>query len=310
MSFSNHLKKSLDSRLKNRVKYMRDWTRVRTGGWKGSGALPVGMVLHHTAGAATDSTDPKHRGNQTGANSGVVNFVQNKYQVPASNFTLDRDGTVYVHSAFPVWHAGVGTFVGRPPWSSFGIPRDDANRWMLGVEIISKGRKKDFTQAQINSLVQLIRACQDAAGWNHTGTKYLPRHRDWAPGRKVDILYTNAEVQRWLLAQPGPAPAPPPPPPVPAPTPAPAPAKLWDGKVPLLSRVIEAQSKGVANQAAYRVAARLADLGYYQGTPAPRLEQGYPVRAVRAFQKDKGLKPRVPGQYGEQTHRQLFGGKP
>jgi hypothetical protein len=307
MSFPNHLKKALDSRLKGQVRYMRDWTRVRTGAWKGSGALPVGLVLHHTAGAATDSTDPKHPGNRTGANNGVVNFVQNKYQVPAANFTLDRDGTVYVHSAFPVWHAGVGTFVGRPPWSSFGIPRDDANRWMLGVEVISKGRKKDFTQAQIDSLVQLIRACRDAAEWNHTGTKYLPRHRDWAPGRKVDIVYTNAEVQEWLTAQPEAAPKPEPVPQEPV---VPTPGAFWDGRVPTYEAIIKAQDEGIANLAAHRLASRLADLGYFKGTPAPRYEQGYPRRAVRAYQEDKGFKVPTPGAYGPKLHQQLFGVKP
>jgi hypothetical protein len=303
VSFTRQLQRALDGRLKTRVKYMRDWTTVRTGSWKGPGSLPVGLVLHHTAGAATDSTAPKHPGNRTGANNGVVNFVQNKYKVPAANFTLDRDGTVYVHSAFPIWHAGEGTFVGRPPWSVFGIPKNDCNRWMLGVEIISKGRKKDFTAAQIESLVALIRACRDAADWNHTGTRHLPRHRDWAPGRKVDIVYDNAEVQGWLSARPESTPEPP------APTPS-KPGAFWDGKVPQYDAVLKAQNEGVANLAAHRLASRLADLGYYKGTPAPRYQQGYPRRAVRAYQEDKGYKVPIPGYYGPKLHEQLFGVKP
>lgn len=319
MSFSNHLKAALDSRLKNRVRYLRGWTNDYTGGWKGPGGLPVGLVLHHTAGAATDSTDPKNPGNKTGANNGVVNFVQNHFRVPAANFTLDRDGTVYVHAANPVWHAGEGTFVGKPPWSSFGIPRNDANRWMLGVEVVSKGRKKDYTAAQIDSLVALARACRDAADWNHTGTKYLPRHKDWAGRRKIDILYENSEVQGWFNARPEVVPTPPAPTPPPAPQPAPqptpqpvAPTKhgFWDGKVPDYDAVLKAQNEGLANLAAHRLASRLADLGYFKGTPAPKYEQGYPRRAVRAYQEDKGYKVPVSGAYGPKLHEQLFGVKP
>jgi hypothetical protein len=294
MSFSNRLKKALDARLNGRVRYMRNWTNMYTGPWKGPGGVPVALVLHHTAGAATDSTDPKHPGNQRGANNGVVNFVQSKYKVPAANFTLDRDGTVYVHAANPVWHAGEGTFVGKEPWAAFGIPRNDGNRWMLGVEIVSKGRKKDFTKAQIDSLIALINACRDAGNWSHTGTKYLPRHRDWAGPRKVDIVYDNREVQRWLDGA----------------SEKPEPKDLWDGKVPEYDAILTAQNQGVANPAAYRLAARLADLGYFKGTPAPRFEQGYPRRAVRAYQEDKGYKVPIPGYYGPKLHEQLFGVKP
>jgi hypothetical protein len=306
MSFSRELKKSLDAHLGTRVRYMRNWTKDYTGAWRGPSGYPVALVLHHTAGAATDSTDPRHPGNKTGANNGVVNFVQNHYKVPAANFTLDRDGTVYVHAANPVWHAGLGSFQGKPPWSSHGIPNNDGNRWMLGVEIVSKGRKKDYTKAQIESLVALIEACKDAAEWPHTGTRFLPRHKDWAGRRKVDIVYENAEVQEWLrdLATPQ-KPVTPPKPEQPV-----TPGQLWDGKVPEYDAIIKAQDEGVANPAAHRLACRLADLGYFKGVPAPRFEQGYPRRAVRAYQEDKGFKVPVPGNYGPALHRQLFGVRP
>jgi hypothetical protein len=311
MTFPRHLKRALDSRLGTKVKYFNNWQSDYTGAWKGPGGMPVGLVLHHTAGAATDSTDSKHPGNQPGANSGVVNFVQTHFRVPAANFTLDRDGTVYVHAASPVWHAGEGTFVGKPPWSSFGIPQNDANRWMLGVEVVSKGRKKDYTKAQIDSLVALIRACRDAAEWNHTGTKYLPRHKDWAGPRKVDIVYDNNEVQGWIAerSEPKPPPAPTPPPPPPPPTPQPS-GPLWDGKVPDYDAIIKAQNEGTANPAAHRLACRLADLGFFKGTPAPRYEQGYPRRAVRAYQEHHGFKVPVPGNYGPVLHKRLFGERP
>lgn len=200
MSFDADLKSALAGHVDQDtdVAFMRGWRRNRTGPWKGAHALPVALVLHHTAGAATDSTDPDHPGNAKGANDGIIEWVQSAYPVPASSFTLDRDGSLYVHAAQPIWHAGLGTFAGRAPWSALGIPADDANRWTLGVEIVSKGIVKDFTKAQKATLVGLIRACADAARWGGTGTLRLPRHRDWAPFRKPDILYDNSTVQRWV----------------------------------------------------------------------------------------------------------------
>jgi hypothetical protein len=102
------LKKALDKNLPDRVVYMKGWGVKQRGSWAGSPALPVALLLHHTAAAATESTSPTAKGNQKGANNGIINYIQNHFKVPAANFTLDRDGTVYVHSAYPVWHAGYG----------------------------------------------------------------------------------------------------------------------------------------------------------------------------------------------------------
>jgi hypothetical protein len=72
---------------------------------------------------------------------------------------------------------------------------------MLGVEIMSKGLREDFTAAQKDSLKYLLLACADASGWEYPrGAKSLirrPRHKDWTT-RKIDILYTQDEVAGWL----------------------------------------------------------------------------------------------------------------
>jgi N-acetyl-anhydromuramyl-L-alanine amidase AmpD len=157
-------------------------------------------MLHHTAAAATESVDPRAAGNQKGANDNVIRFIQTHYEVPAANFTLDRDGTVYVHSIFPVWHAGKGSFKGKKPWSTFSIPDDMGNDFMLGVEIMSKGRKKDFTRAQKDSLADLQEACGVACGWpveKRSDTVRHPRHKDWTT-RKIDILYEQDVVNEWM----------------------------------------------------------------------------------------------------------------
>lgn len=197
MKYAKELQAALIARLGNKVEFMPDWDKQQRGPWKPKG-LPVALLVHHTAGASTESTDPKHPGNQKGANRGVINFVQNHYEVPAANFTLDRDGTVYVHSAYPVWHAGKGSFKGVKPFDSLGIPDDMGNDYMLGVEVVSKGRKRDFTAAQKQSLGKLANACKDASGWQGFW-KRLPNHRTWAPARKVDSRYTLTALRSWAV---------------------------------------------------------------------------------------------------------------
>lgn len=198
MTYADRLQKALKKNLPGQVEYFKDWRKVRRIPWKGPKGRPSGLMLHHTASAATESTDPKAKGNQKGANNGVIQYIQTHYQVPAASFTLDRDGTVYVHSAYPIWHAGQGTFRGKEPWDSLGIPDDQGNDFLLGVEMVSKGHKKDFTAAQKASLGKLITACAEASDtWMPLWLKGRPRHKDWTT-RKIDILYSNDEVKKWI----------------------------------------------------------------------------------------------------------------
>lgn len=198
MTYADRLQKELKKELPGKVVYFKEWRKIRRLRWKGAKSRPNALMLHHTAAAATESTDPRAKGNQKGANNGVINYIQSHFKVPAANFTLDRDGTVYVHSAYPVWHAGVGSFRGKEPWSRLGVPDNAANDYLLGVEIMSKGRKKDFTAAQKASLAALIRATAAASDtWLPIWLIGRPRHKDWTE-RKVDILYTNDEVKKWI----------------------------------------------------------------------------------------------------------------
>jgi len=79
----------------------------------------------------------------------------------------------------------------------------------------------------------------------------------------------------------------------------------WDGVVPLIENVraaeLDPQTKNVA---AWRVAARLKDLGFYKGTLNALHDQGYPRKAIEAFQKAQGWAGS--GSYGEKTHKRLF----
>lgn len=198
--FAGRFKKALVAQLGDRVVFQKKWSVQRRGPWRGYRKMPDALLLHHTAAAATESTDPRNKGNQKGANDNVIRYIQSHYEVPAANFTLDRDGTVYVHSVWPVWHAGKGSFKRKKPWDLFSIPDDMGNDFLLGVEIMSKGRKKDFTKAQKESLKALQEACGVACQWpvgKRRDTVRHPRHKDWTE-RKIDILYSQDEVNDWM----------------------------------------------------------------------------------------------------------------
>lgn len=198
MAYTDDLQTALNKRLGKRVHYLPGWRQDWIGPW--SKGRPVALLLHHTAGAATDSQNPAAKGNQHGANAGQVRYVNRHpaYKMPCSQFTLDRDGCVYVNAALPCYHAGVGSFTGTM-WAKLGVPKDRFNSYGAGVEIISKGLSKDYTPAMKESLALLALAMRTAARWTSTGTLYLPRHKDWTD-RKVDIKYENAAVQAWIAA--------------------------------------------------------------------------------------------------------------
>jgi len=95
-----------------------------------------------------------------------------------------------------VWHAGRGSFKGVKPYDRLGINDNLGNDYMLGVEVVSKGFKRDFTKAQKVSLGKLANACKDAAGWKGFYRR-LPNHKTWAPNRKIDSRYTLLALRRW-----------------------------------------------------------------------------------------------------------------
>jgi hypothetical protein len=203
MTYAETLRGSLTAHLGRRVKFYPLWDHDWLGPWQGrAGRKPVALLLHHTAGAATTSTNPVNKGNLKGANQGQVDYVARHFSAPASGFVLDRDGTVYCLAAYPCWGSGVGAFT-TVPFKQLCVPVNEGHRWMIQVEIVSKGLTPDYTTAQIASLVDLAQAVSDASGWDGTPTYRLPQHgKDWAKplGRKIDIQYTHAQVQKWIKA--------------------------------------------------------------------------------------------------------------
>ena len=292
MAFADDLKAALDARLPGQVHYMDGWKKEwYRSSWAGKGGRPLALILHHTAGAATSSTNPDNPGNQHGANDGQVKYVNRhpSYGMPCSAFTLDRDGCVYVNAALPCYHAGEGSFRGTQ-WGQHGIPDDSANSYVMGVECIDKGQDTTFTTAMKKSLAALALALADACNWANTETLYLPRHKDWAPDRKVDIKYSNDAVQGWMDDYG---------------------SQYWDGVIPSYDGCMNAWADStLANPQAWRIACRLADWGYYSGAPQPKGVQTYPIKAVQNYQKAKGYDVPIPGQYGPKLHEQLWGVSP
>jgi hypothetical protein len=81
-------------------------------------------------------------------------------------------------------------------------------------------------------------------------------------------------------------------------------AELWDGVIPPKENIDAAEHDGLRNKAAWRLACRLHDLNAYSGTPQPLGQQGYPAKAVSAYQKDLGWDGT--GSYGDKTHKAIW----
>lgn len=79
---------------------------------------------------------------------------------------------------------------------------------------------------------------------------------------------------------------------------------LWDNVVPRFENVKKAESEKIASIAAYRISARLYDLGYYKGKPPVKYDQKYPYRAVRNFNRKNGI---AGSCYTKETEKKLFG---
>lgn len=291
---AKEFRKAIDNAGIEKVKWWGGWDRVWHGmsRWRGNSGRPSGLILHHTAGASTTSKDPSHPGNRCGADDGQARFVNRhpSFNSPASQFTLRRCGQLDVNAYLPCYHAGKGDFAGTQ-WAGHKVPRDSANSYFMGIEIVSKGIKDDLTDAQWETLTKLVTALAGLAGWKDTGTFYVPRHRDWAPNRKPDIRASNAKVQKQFKKYG-----------------AGAPGKFWDGKTPDIEGVYAAEADPeLRNPAAWRLACRLADLGFFKGTPKPKGEQGYPVKAMIAYNAKHAPNMEDGSKYGPKAHARIFG---
>jgi hypothetical protein len=89
------------------------------------------------------------------------------------------------------------------------IPKDQGNEYLYGIEIESKGSSASvtagpddvdgFTPAQVTAAARAAAALVKLLGKDETA---VIRHRDWAPGRKSDVLqpltYWRGEIRAAL----------------------------------------------------------------------------------------------------------------
>ena len=272
----------------DKVEFWPGWKKTWHGmtEWQGASKRPVALMLHHTAGASTTSTDPTDPGNKCKADDGQARFVNRhpQFNSPASQFTLRRCGQLDVNTFNPCYHAGEGSFAGTP-WATLNIRDDSANRYLMGVEIVSRGAVDDLTEAQWHTLAQLYLALSKLAGWSEDISLHTPRHRDWAPTRKVDIRASRKRIESQIIKY----------------------ARHWDGVVPDIQGIYNAEADpSLRNPAVWRLASRLADLGYYTGTVQPKGEQGYPVKAMIAYNEVFGPNMADKSKYGPKAHNRIF----
>jgi len=79
---------------------------------------------------------------------------------------------------------------------------------------------------------------------------------------------------------------------------------LWDGVDPYYDYLVDAERSGAKNKATYRLACRLAELGFYEGKPLPEGKQGFPSMAIKKMQDYMGWERT--DRYMPRNHKAIF----
>jgi hypothetical protein len=79
---------------------------------------------------------------------------------------------------------------------------------------------------------------------------------------------------------------------------------LWDGVDPYYDVLADAEKSGAKNRATYRLACRLAELGFYEGKPLPEGKQAFPSMALKKMQDYMGWQRT--DRYLPKNHRAIF----
>jgi hypothetical protein len=195
----------------------------------------------------------------------------------------------------------------------------DKDGWVHALDIdhdfLGPNRGAAEAEKFANQLIELARNGKDRgrlkyvvynnriASGTHSNQYWTWRKGNWGHTQHIHVSFTS-RAQRdgsdFPLPIFGGEPVSPPKPPKPE-----SPEQLWDGVVPKIDNVnAAAADPELKNMAAWRVACRLKDLGFYAGEVNPVYHQGYPRKAISNFQKAQGWSGS--GNYGEKTHNKLF----
>lgn len=153
---------------------------VEQPGWqtrgKDWGGEPVGVICHHTAGAAT-------------GNAPSLKLVTEGHQDlpgPLSQLVLGRDGTFYVVAAGRSNHAGAGVWEGVTT----------GNSSFIGIEAENQGTGKDpWPAVQMEAYAQGVAAILNRLG---ATPRMVCGHKEYArpAGRKVDPSFDMTQFRR------------------------------------------------------------------------------------------------------------------
>ena len=169
---------------------------------------PVGVLWHHTA------TSTLARGDMPSLNW-CRNPGQYAGQARACHILVGRSGKLQIIAGRGAYHAGEG---GPMTLNGTDLPKDQGNRFLLGIEIEAsssakinaKNRitpKSGLNPIQLENTARFCAALFDLLGWP---TSSAIRHRDWAPNRKIDVQVPldliQAEIDKYRTNQPKPQP--------------------------------------------------------------------------------------------------------
>lgn len=163
----------------------KTWKTTGFGPWSAEGGL-IGAMMHHTGDAVASSKSNPIPGwpwfvNPTGKNGEIWTGA------PACNQIIGPyPGNNYILCGRTALHSGEGK-----DKFGLGIADNRANYRMWGIEVVSQGLVKDFTDYQIEQACRSLAALTELCGWPDNG-KTIVNHKNWAGYRgKADTLYSR-----------------------------------------------------------------------------------------------------------------------
>ena len=285
-------------------------------GWnKTGGAVPTrGVLLHHTSTASASVSNP----------APSLGWAVSAYDKPVANMLVGKTpGHTYLLAALTgtgtagAYHCGTGG-----PWPHAEIPEGNRPDLLWGIEIDDPGTSTSgLTDYQIDNTAKVVAALWDVFEWpdayrigTHkcwTDLCHLPAGTVSGPGRYVGRK--NDTIDGAWGSWPGDT----------RPAPYNAPwwreriaalredsTQLWDGTIPSRASAMKVHpgkgdNPGGSNKAAWRLRARLADLGYIDRDRVPAEKTStYPTSGMARFRDAQGWDG---DGLSEVAQRRLFG---
>lgn len=143
--------------------------------WSAGYFRPNGVLLHHTA-----STSVTSKENEL---ADVAYIKRAPWGGPVSQWYVGRTGTVYLICRGGANHAGTGNGLIKN-----GVPNDQGNYKLWGIEVQSAGLKQDWTDKQITAVHALTAEILRAMGQDTPSRVW--RHKDYDDDSgKIDTQY-------------------------------------------------------------------------------------------------------------------------